>query len=406
LCYFSSVIRNVTILAPSLVLAAHGAAALELDTLLPSGIPGFGAAPGVSILSRLHPDYQSFGVNLGGMALSPKLTAGIGYDSAPDGIASGSPFATLAPSLGITEAQAGFGAYLGADAEQVFNEPSQNTSGYTIALGERAQYAADVFTAALAQLRAQQTGFALNTVSLAKPLAVTASEITLSDKHDCGIFTVTQEISAAWARFDEDTAADSTDYREGLTFETAAGGAARFVTYLHATETEFRAGSDDANTYEALFGLADDAPGLWHLRLLGGLATRQPAVGNYLMAPVLEASLDWMPTTLDSLDLTLARELDDPAQESANGYTLTESKISIAHEYLRNVMITAAFSAAHAAYFQSPLNETLFSADAGIGWRLNRQLAVNADYQFNDRQANFLGAANEHVITCNFIWTP
>ncbi len=399
-------IRNVSILAPSLVLAAHGAAALELDTLLPPGIPGFGAAPGVSVLTRLHPDYQSLGINLGGVTLSPALAAGIGYDSAPNGAASGSAFATMAPSLGIADAQAGLGAYLGADAQQVFNVPSQNTSGYTVALGDRAEYAADVFTAALAQLRMQETGFALNTISLARPLAVTASEVTLSDKHDCGLFTVTPEVSAAWARFDADAAADSSDYREGLTFQTAAGGPANFVTYLHATETQVRARAENANTYEALFGVADDAPGLWDLRLLGGLAARQPAAGNFLMAPVLEASLDWMPGELDSLSFTLARELDDPEQESANGYTLTEGKISIAHEYMRNVIMTATFSAAHAAYFQSPLTEALFSTDTGVTWRLNRQFAVNVDYRFNDRQANFLRAANEHVITCNFTWTP
>jgi hypothetical protein len=406
LCYVSPVVRNVALLTPGLVLAAHSAAALELDTLLPSGIPGFGAAPGVSILTRLHPDYRSFGINLGGVTISPKLAAGIGYDSAPNGTASGSTFATLTPSLAITDLTAGFGAYFATDAEQVFAAPAQNTSGYTVALGERAEYATDVFTAAIARLRAQETGFALNTVSLAKPQSITATEFTLSDKHDCGLFTVTPEVSAAWARLPAEPAASSTDFRQGLTFETAAGGATRFVTDLHATETRFRAGSANANTYEALFGVAGDAPGLWTLRLLGGVATRQPAVGNYLISPVLEASLDWMPTTLDSLNFTLARELDDPERISAAGYTLTQAKISIAHEYLPNVIINASFSATHAAYFQTPLTESLFSTDAAITWRLNRQLTVNADYAFNDRQANFLGAANEHVITCNFIWTP
>jgi len=398
------VIRNVTILTPCLVLAAHSAAALELDTLLPSGIPGFGAAQGVSILSRLHPDYQSLGINFGGVTLSPQFTTGIAYDSAPNGTAAASAFATLAPSLAITDATAGFGAYFATDAEQFFSEPTQNTAGYTVALGERAEYAADIFTLALAQLRAQESGFSLNTLSIAKPLTVTASEITFSDKHDCGLFTLTSQFSAAWARLPAEPAANSTDYRQALTFETT--GPARFVTYLHATETAYRASAENANTYESLFGLADDAPGLWNFRALAGLAIRQPAMGSYLLSPVLEAALDWMPTTLDSLNFTLARELDDPEQESAAGYTLTQAKISIAHEYLRTIVMTASFSATHAAYFQSPLTESLFNTDAAITWHLNRQFSVNADYAFNDRQANFLGAANEHVVTCNFVWTP
>ena len=34
------------------------------------------------------------------------------------------------------------------------------------------------------------------------------------------------------------------------------------------------------------------------------------------------------------------------------------------------------------------------------------RLALNAAYEFNDRQANFLRAANEHVVTIGATWTP
>ncbi len=399
--------RNITMLAPAcLALAAHSAAALELDTLLPSGIPGFGAGKGVTILSRLHPEYQGFGIQLGEFQLSPELLAGGGYDSAPNGTAKGSPFGSLAPSLLVEDPAAGFGAYAAGAVENDFTETSQNTAGYTAALGERAQYAADVFTVALAQLRTQETGFALNTISLAKPQSVTVTELRLGDTRDFGAFTVTPDVSILHARFDDLSTEDATEYREGLTIDLLAGGPARFVTFLHGTQAQYRAGSDNANTYEALFGLEDDATDLWDVRLLAGAAVRQPAVGSILMAPVLEAALGWMPTDLDSLNFSVDREIDDPDQESANGYTLTEGKISAAHEYLRNIIIIASFRAAHASYFATPLDETLFNADTAITWHLNRQVALSADYQFNDRQANFLRAANENVFTCNFIWTP
>jgi len=401
------VIRNITLLAPACLAAAtHGAAALELDTLLPSSVPGFGAAQGVSILSRLHPEYQSFGVNLGGISFAPRLQAGAGYDSAPNGAAGGSPFGAFSPSLTVTDQAVGLGAYVAGTAEQEFDEPAENTAGYTLALGERAQFAADVFSAGLAQLRMQETGFALNTFVPGKPVSVTATEIRLGDTRDLGMFTLTPEFSADQAKFADLAAEDSTNYRQGLTMEFSSGAPARFVTYLHATETQVRNRSLNANTYEALFGFADTADALWDLRLLAGFAARDPAAGNILMAPVLEASLDWMPGDLDSLSFSIEREIDDPEQESANGYTLTGVTISIAHEYLSNVIITASFHAAHAAYFSSSQNETIFNAEAAVTWHLIRALAVDADYQFNDRQANFLSAANENVLTCNVIWTP
>jgi hypothetical protein len=137
-----------------------------------------------------------------------------------------------------------------------------------------------------------------------------------------------------------------------------------------------------------------------------GFATRQPQLGKSLAAPVVEASLSWMPTELDSLRFDLAREIDDPDQESAQGYTLSEADISIAHEYLRNLIITGSGKAGQAMYFNSPLVETLFNALAAINWHLNRALAVQASYAFNDRQANDLPAANEQIITMDVTWTP
>jgi hypothetical protein len=407
LCYFPPVLRNITFLAPACLAAAtHAAAALELDTLLPSSVPGFGAAQGVTILSRLHPEYQSLGINLGGVSLLPRLQAGAGYDSSPNGAAGASPFGSLTSSLAVTDQAAGLGAYVAGTAEQEFDEPVQNTAGYTLALGERAQFAADVFSAGLALLRTQETGFALNTFAPGKPVSVTATEIRLSDARDFGMFTITPEVSADQSRFGGLPAEDSTNYRQGLTLEFSSGAPARFVTYLHATETQVRDASLNANTYEALFGVADTADDLWDFRLLAGFAARDPAAGSLLMAPVLEASLDWMPGDLDSLSFSIEREIDDPEQESANGYTITGATISMAHEYLRNVIITASFHAAHAAYFSSPLDETIFNAEAAVTWHLNRAVAVGADYQFNDRQANVFAAANENVLTCNLIWTP
>jgi hypothetical protein len=400
------VIRRTTLLAPACLAAAtHGAAALELDTLLPASVPGFGVASGVSILSRLHPEYQSLGINLGGVSFSPQLQAGAGYDSAPNGTAIASPFGVLTPSLTVTDQALGLGAYVAGTAAQEFDEPAENTAGYTLALGERAQSASDIFSAGVAQLRTQETGFALNTFAPGKPVSVTATEIRLDDKRDFGLFTVTPEFSIDQAKFAGLAAEDSANYRQGLTIDFFSAPA-RFVTYLHATETQIRTASSNANTYEALFGFADTADDLWDFRLLAGFAARDPAVGNILMAPVLEASLDWMPGDLDSLSLSIEREIDDPEQESANGYTLTGATISIAHEYLRNVIITGSFHAEHAAYFSSAQEETIFNAEAAITWHLNRAVALAADYQFNDRQANFLRAANENVFTCNVIWTP
>jgi hypothetical protein len=175
---------------------------------------------------------------------------------------------------------------------------------------------------------------------------------------------------------------------------------------LHATESEYLEPAFSANTYSALAGIADETTDIWNIRLLAGAATRRAVTGSPVTAPVLEASINWMPGDLDSLKLDAAREIDDPDQESAAGYTLSETDISIAHEYLRNVILTASFEFSHAAYFNSPLVESLYNANAAIDWHLNRALGLSAAYAFNDRQANFLKAANQHVFTLGVTWSP
>jgi hypothetical protein len=178
------------------------------------------------------------------------------------------------------------------------------------------------------------------------------------------------------------------------------------VTLLQATQSQYQQNIFNANTYGALAGVADEATGLWQIRLLAGAASRQPAVGKAMTQPVLEASMSWMPTEIDSLSLDLAREIDDPDQESAEGYTLSEAEVSFAHEYLRNVVITGSGQVGRAVYFDSSLIETLFNVLISANWRLNRALSVDATYAFNDRQANELAAANENIITIGVTWTP
>jgi hypothetical protein len=389
-----------------LFLAASNAAALELDTLLPTDVPGYGTAQGVSILSRVHPDYSSLDINIGGLSFEPSINAGGGYDSSPNGAANGSGTLSLIPSILAQDTQLGLGAYIAGNFLNYPSAPTQNTAGYTIALGERAVLPRETITLAAAMLSTQETAFGLDTVTLSQPVTVTVKDLRGSDKIILGMLTLTPQFSASEYGFEDFSSQDRTDYRQSLNADFAEGGPERFVALLHATESQYRQSALNANSYEALAGIADDAPGLWQIRLLAGAATRQAVIGKPITAPVLEASVSWMPGDLDSLSLSLAREIDDPDQVTAAGYTLTQADFTLAHEYLRNVIFTYSAEVSKAVYFDQPLVETLFNTQAAVNWHLNRALALNATYAFNDRQANFLSAVNEHIITLGMTWTP
>jgi len=389
-----------------LSVSANGAAAFELDSLLPANVPGYGTAQRVSILGRIDPEYQPLNFNVGSLSFSPSVNAGAGYDSNPNGVSNASSTFNVNPSLTALDTQLGLGAYIAGAFSTYPEVTDQNTSGYTVALGERMLLPRETLTLGIAAINTQVTGFGFNSISFSSPVATAVKDFHGSDKMTLGMLTLTPELSASHYAFQGYPSQDRTDYRQSLTAEFTSGGPARLVTLLQATESQYQQKLYNANTYGALAGIADEATGLWQIRLLAGVASRQPAVGKGKTQPILEASSSWMPTEIDSVSLDLAREIDDPEQESAEGYTLSEAGISFAHEYLRNVIITGSGNVSRAAYFDSSLMETLVNVLLSANWHLNRALSVNANYAFNNRQANELAAANENIITMGVTWTP
>ena len=386
-----------------LTLFAAPCHAQELDTLL-GNIPGYGKPFGV-VLPPRHQRGQTAGLQFGNVSLLPQLSTAVGYDSAPNG-ASGSAVLAAAPSLLVTDTQLGFGAYARANASLYPQDNTQNIFGTTLGIGERAVLPGEIVTVSAAYLNTQETGFALNTIAISRPLRFSALDLRASDEISAGQFTLKPELSTTTTQFPSLEAENRTDNREGLTTAYLPGGPVDLLLRLQATQSDYHTPTLNAETNQALAGLLDTADGLWTFSALAGAAQRLPRTGPALLAPVLEAGLDWMPTELDRLRLTLMREIDDPEDISATPYTLTQEKLSLTHEYLTDVLFRLSEQASNAAYLQSSDRETLFSSDAGVSWQLNPDLALDGDYAFNDRQANYLRAANEHVVTIGLTWTP
>ncbi|GLR66270.1 hypothetical protein GCM10010909_09500 [Acidocella aquatica] len=392
------------ILTGLLALTALPAAAQELDAVLPAAIAGYGTPFAVTAEHKPpRPEFSGFEVN--GLSIAPALALGAGYDSAPNAAAASSRF-TAAPSLLLADPLLGLGVFATVNTALYPGNRAQDTSGFTLGAGERAVLARETITISAVYERAQETGFTLGTIAAARPLGFTVRDFRARDEISLGMFTLTPDASATAYSFPSPGAQNRRDTREGLTTAYLPPGPLQFLLRLHATQSVYETPAFNAATYQLLAGLVDTASGLWSFSALGGVAQRQPRFGPALTAPVLELALDWMPGDLDKLRLTLAREIDDPDEVSAAPYTLSEAKLSLSHEYMRNVTINLTAKAASAAYLHSFRRESLFTADAETSWRLGPELALDADYAFNDRQANYLPAANEHVVTFGMTWTP
>ncbi|OYV36683.1 MAG: hypothetical protein B7Z80_14925 [Rhodospirillales bacterium 20-64-7] len=386
----------------ALIFGPAPAKAQEIHSLLYRNVVGYDIFGQISA-GRAGPEIKGFAIGGGGLA--PRLDFSLGYDSAPDG-AGGSALLGAAPSLAFADPVAGFAAYAGWHGTRYPEDGLQDTSGATVAAAKRWELPAQRVTLSAGYLTGDATGFALDTVAITQPLRFAVADARAGDAITDGAFTITPDLQADSVGFPGVPTADREDARARLTLRYAPGGGLQVATRLQATAARYRDAGRDAGTTQALAGLTDTADGLWQVSLLAGVARRQASSARRLTAPVLEAALDWWPAPQDRLSLSLAHEIDDPDEISAAPATLTEARLNLRDATGRAITLQGSARIAEAAYLGSNRRETLASAGAQITWRASGELAFTAGYSFQDRQANYLRAANEQVVTLEAGWTP
>ena len=392
--------RALILLMPALPIAAQGQ---MLDELLPTAVPGY--APETWLAARRAVPPGATGWQFGALGFAPGLAARTGYDSAPNG-STGSSVLGIMPSLAVVDPVAGFGAYAEADETAYPQNSAQNITSAVLAAGERVQLPDETLTFSGALLKSAESGFALSSFAIINPIAFTLKDVRASDDITFGSLTVSPRVYASIYNFPNFSSQNRQDMQASLRLHYDNGAPLSYVAELRAGRNTGTDIVQDANDYAALAGLQDKAEGLWMVSALAGGAWRAPRIGRGFAAPVMEARLDWSPDRLDELRLNLAREIDDPDRLSATPYTLTAAKLTFIRSGLHDVTMTARAGASNAAYLDTPLRETLFTASVEVKWQMSPALALNGRYLFNDRQSNQLGAANEHVLTLGLSWTP
>jgi hypothetical protein len=385
------------------VVLAAPAAALDLDDFFGTSVPGFGVPFRVAY-ARQEAAAAGTGLAWGGFLAKPSIEVASGYDSAPDG-AAGSVLLQASPSLLVTDDVLGFGAYAASSATLYPQNRAQDVQGYALGAGEKAVLPGETITLAGADLAAQETGFALDNVAMTRPVGFSVMQWRVSDAITAGMLTVTPGVELSQVRFPDVASQNRTDARESLMVRDEDGGPLSLVVAVHATQSAYRVQNFNADTAAAEAGVDWAQNGLWNVQALAGVAARRARFGGNVTAPVLELAADWMPTGLDMVRFSAAREIDDPDQVSSAPYTLSSAKMSWQHEILRDLRLNGAVEVENAAFLHDPLRETLVTGDVQASWQVNPALALTASYHFNDRQANFLRAANEHVFVLGGTWT-
>lgn len=389
------------------------AQAQPLDAYVPSGVPGFDTMPGVTVLSRVRPDYNPPGLREDSFLINPSIEEGVGYDSNVLG-GPGSPGSwTLGthPSVQIKSdwSQDAIGGVLGLDDTRYLDAPRQSRTDGTIAFGGTLAVDRDELSLAVAHLMLHEDRTSLDALPSDTPIPFTLDDVRLGYTAVLDRLALTPNAELSRYRYGTTTimgASASQGYRDrdvltgGLTARyeiMPLMNALLVVRGLDTTYAERQLGQPSRNSAGALVlvGVSDDSDAMWRYRLLLGWEERQfqAAVYHAHDAPVAEGQLIWTPNGMVTLTATLTRSIEDAAQEGVAGYTYTAAKSVVDYEFHRDILLQATAGWQQADFLQGGGRQTALLLGVGATWLINRQARLSATYDYNDQQGGSIGTA-------------
>lgn len=388
-----------TILIP---LIPRPTTAVGLAGLFAEGVPGYRTEPGVTVASRLRPDADTTPIHAGGLLVTPRFEAAIGYDdnvlSGPTRRGSGLATSSGSLTIGSGWSRDAIGVFLSATNTQYFSQPAQDRTDGSAAAGGTLDFGRDKLTVAAAHVAGHEDRSDLTALASDRPVGYRLDDVRLSYTAAFDRLTIVPDVALSTWHYGDTTVLGQFARQAYRNRSMLNGGAAfryewaplrRFVFVTRALTQHYASSQPGQPTlnstgYQALLGVDYDDDSVWRLRLLVGGESRQFAAPQYRMhtAVVAEGELTWNPSGMTTIHATVTRTIEDAAQEGVSGFAYTAGKLSVDHELCRDVLFDASFGVRHAAFLQGG-NQSGVGAGVGIVWLFNRHARLSATYTLN-----------------------
>jgi hypothetical protein len=391
-------------LALTAAVCLAGRAVAELMTaVFPDGVPGYNTDAGVTVETRLHPEQMPLGVREGAFEFLPQLDESVGYSSnaLPGPYRRGSWQVGTAPALAIASgwSRDSFGALFSVQDTRYLSLPSQDRTDATAAVAGRLDVGEDKLTLAAAHQAQHEDRGTLDAIASDRPIAFQIDDLRASYAMTRGQWTVEPNAQASNWTYDGTTILGvpaSQAYRDrvvaqgGVTvhYELAPLRTVVFVTRAIGQDyTQAPPGQPSSNStsYQMLIGMDYDDDTVWRWRLLIGgearrFATKQYRPQNTLIA---EAGVGWSPSGMTTVNATVSRETGDAEQEGVSGLVYTSARLTIDHEYLRDLLFRASLGLQRADFFQGGY-QVGTTAGVGATWVMNRSARLSFTFDQTD----------------------
>jgi hypothetical protein len=396
--------RREWIAALCLLFNTQQAVAQLLTTLFPEGVPGYGGEQGVTVQSRERPEFDPLGIRANTMIIRPLLTTSTGYD---DNIFAGSSHLgaweiATRPSFLITRDNPAstIAMYLSADDVRYLGESSQDRTDATAILGSTINFGHDILTLGAGYLARHEDRTALDALPSDRPVAFSVANSRASFTTTFGPFTATPSIDLNRWHFDNTTiqgvpvneaSRDRTTAQVGMTLKYTWMNAREVLLVTRVLDTHYDnpvpgTPTNNSASWQALLGVDYDGNTVWRFRMLGGVEYRQSestAIASQTTG-IAEAEITWQPSGMTTVRATAVRGIEDAAQTGLSNYTYDSARLSLDHEYLRNVLLNASATVREASFNQTGGQQFGFAFGAGATWLVNRNARISLTYDFTD----------------------
>lgn len=391
-------------LALSSAVCLAGRAVAELMTAwFPDGVPGYDNQDGVTVETRLHPEQMPLGVREGGLVFTPRIDQGVGYTSnlLPGPHGRGSWQVVTNPVLGIASgwSRDAFGAMFSIQDTSYSSLPGQHRTDGTASVGGRVDIGDDSFALAAAHVLGHEDRGQIDTVPADRPIAFQIDDVRASYQVNAGRWRIIPSIDVANWTYAGTTILGlpaSQSYRDrivvqpGITLRYEVAPLREMLFVARAIGLDYTAAPAgqptlDSVRYQFLAGFDDDSDPVWRWRVLAGAEARMFASPLYPQQNTLiaEAGVGWSPSGITTLRATISRESADAAQEGVSGLVYSAARLTIDHEYLRDLILRASAGLQRADFFQGG-HQTGTVLGLGVTWVVSRNARLSFTFDQSD----------------------
>ena len=383
------------------------ARAQQIDRFFSQGVDAYGTTPGITVLSRLRPEYEPPGIRADGFVINTNLAQGLGYDSNAIGQPQAKPSLVVQTEASVS-ARSDWGRNslkfnAGMNSRQYPAQSQQSTLDWNAAVGGTYDIGRHQAGLDFSHIKSAQTPRDLSNPLLTAPVPYTVDSVQSSFTANFGRFALVPSLDFGMWRFD-----DASQSRTPLTLSYqnrnvlttnlvgryAASAQRSLLIILRGVQTRYVATvsgqpSRDSQGVDVLAGVEYSAGAVWRYRALAGYQTRQYASSAFrpLSGPTMEANILWQPPGLTSVTGSALHTIADASLTDNTSYTLSQVRLTIDHELRRNILLQVRGEADSAVYPQNAGSATLYIAGASATWLVNRRVRVIASYDYTHRQS-------------------